>query len=71
VSTSKPPDLSKNKTPLTQSKLQAWQQQKVSLERLQGLLGRGVALGFAVEKWTSQGLWIISRGDGRYPKRLK
>ncbi|MBS3934137.1 MAG: hypothetical protein KGZ35_07255 [Truepera sp.] len=56
---------------MTQSKLQAWQQQKVSLERLQGLLGRGVALGFAVEKWTSQGLWIISRGDGRYPKRLK
>jgi predicted Rossmann fold nucleotide-binding protein DprA/Smf involved in DNA uptake len=58
-------------SPAGQSMLSAWQHKEVSLERLQGLLGRGVALGFAVEKWTSQGLWIISRGDGRYPKRLK
>jgi predicted Rossmann fold nucleotide-binding protein DprA/Smf involved in DNA uptake len=58
-------------TPSGQSELQAWQEQKVSLERLKGLLGRGVAFGLALEKWASQGIWIISRGDDRYPKRLK
>ncbi len=54
-----------------QESLQVWRDQKVSLERLQELLGRGVALGFAVEKWTSQGIWVISRGDPRYPQKLK
>lgn len=58
-------------TPSGQRELRAWQHTKVSLVRLQGLLGRGVALGFALEKWARQGIWIISRSDKHYPKRLK
>ncbi len=40
-------------------------------DRLLTLLKRGVTLGFAVEKWVGQGLWILSRGDRTYPQRLK
>ncbi len=40
-------------------------------ERILDLLQRGVMLGLAVEKWMSQGLWILGRSDTQYPKRLK
>lgn len=40
-------------------------------QRLEVLLGRGVQLGFAVEEWQRNGIWIISRSDEDYPKRLK
>jgi predicted Rossmann fold nucleotide-binding protein DprA/Smf involved in DNA uptake len=39
--------------------------------RLCGLLDRGMMLAIAVEKWMSQGLWILGRGDKLYPPRLK
>lgn len=39
--------------------------------RIIDLLERGMMLGLAVEKWTAQGLWILSRSDGEYPRRLK
>ena len=39
--------------------------------RIEGLIARKAALGFAVEDWTSRGLWVIGRGDADYPKRLK
>lgn len=39
--------------------------------RLESLLARGMMLALAVEKWTSQGLWIVGRGDRHYPARLK
>jgi predicted Rossmann fold nucleotide-binding protein DprA/Smf involved in DNA uptake len=39
--------------------------------RLHGLLARGAALALAVEKWNSQGLWVLSRADAAYPRRLK
>ncbi|MBW4532500.1 MAG: DNA-processing protein DprA [Pleurocapsa minor HA4230-MV1] len=39
--------------------------------RILALLKRGVMLSLAVEKWTNQGLWILSRGDAEYPKCLK
>lgn len=39
--------------------------------RVEGLLARGALLAFKVEEWINQGLWIISRGDGHYPQRLK
>ena len=51
-----------------------WQRQEgmpLSVSRLQALLDRGVALALAVENWTNQGLWVISRGDAKYPHRLK
>jgi predicted Rossmann fold nucleotide-binding protein DprA/Smf involved in DNA uptake len=39
--------------------------------RLNALLERGVMLSLAVEKWTSQGIWILGRSDAQYPKCLK
>ena len=39
--------------------------------RLNALLTRGVQLGFAVEKWQQSGLWVVSRSDSDYPRRLK
>ena len=40
-------------------------------QRLELLLGRGVQLGFAVEEWQRNGIWIISRSDADYPARYK
>jgi len=40
-------------------------------ERLNALLGRGVQLGFAVEKWGQAGIWVVSRSDPDYPSRYK
>jgi len=39
--------------------------------RLDALLGRGFLLSQAVERWNSRSLWVISRADAGYPKRLK
>src|SRR2546425_7515901 len=41
------------------------------LERLETLLGRGFLLSQAVERWNARMIWVISRADARYPKRLK
>ena len=52
----------------------AWQrlgEVPVSAERLRALLGRGVALAIALENWTGQGLWVLSRSDIVYPRQLK
>ncbi|HAY21021.1 MAG TPA: DNA-processing protein DprA [Desulfobacterales bacterium] len=35
------------------------------------LLERGVALALAVDKWTNQGIWVLSRSDMDYPKHFK
>lgn len=43
----------------------------IDKQRLQLLLGRGVQLGFAVEEWQRNGIWIISRSDTDYPARYK
>lgn len=40
-------------------------------ERLLKLLGRGFLLGQAVERWQARAIWIVSRADPNYPKRLK
>lgn len=40
-------------------------------KRITTLLNRGGALALAIENWTNQGLWILSRSDEQYPKRLK
>ena len=39
--------------------------------RLDALLGRGFLLSQAVERWSARSIWVISRADSRYPKRLK
>lgn len=38
-------------------------------EKLELLLDRGAALALLVERWTSQGLWVICRNDPEYPTR--
>ena len=40
-------------------------------ETLEQLLDRGAALGIMAERWTSRGLWVMSRSDDSYPGRLK
>lgn len=44
---------------------------KITEERLKFLLGRGMAMGIALEKWQSAGIWIITRAEHEYPQRLK
>ncbi|MBF0155315.1 MAG: DNA-protecting protein DprA [Magnetococcales bacterium] len=39
--------------------------------RLNRLLGRGFLLSQAVERWHARAIWVISRADAGYPKRLK
>ena len=34
------------------------------------LVARGTALALALEKWQRSGLWVLSRSDAAYPKRL-
>lgn len=51
--------------------LERWEHPKVTRERVQALLNRGAALGFALEKWERAGLWLLTRSDPDYPKRLK
>ncbi len=44
---------------------------KLDQVRIEFLLARGTALALAVEKWQRNGLWVLSRSDAVYPKRLK
>ena len=39
--------------------------------RLEALLGRGFLLSQAVERWSARGIWVVSRADPDYPRRLK
>ena len=40
-------------------------------ERLDRLLGRGFLLSQAVERWRTRAIWVVSRADSAYPRRLK
>ena len=40
-------------------------------QRLDSLLGRGFLLGQAVDRWNARGIWVLSRADAQYPRRLK
>ena len=51
--------------------LSGWVDRTVTPERLDGLLGRGAALGLAAEKWQRAGLWLLTRPDPDYPARLE
>ena len=44
---------------------------KLERKRVDFLLGRGTAMALALERWSRGGLWVISRGDAEFPKRLK
>jgi len=39
--------------------------------RLETLLGRGFLLSQVVEQWTTRAIWVVSRADSSYPRRLK
>lgn len=56
---------------IIQDKLPNLDLNQLESSRILALLNRGVMLSLALEKWTSQGLWILGRGDSEYPKRLK
>jgi predicted Rossmann fold nucleotide-binding protein DprA/Smf involved in DNA uptake len=51
--------------------LESWCDSKVTIERLLALLGRGHSLALAIEKWQRAGLWVVTRSDTVYPRRLK
>lgn len=41
------------------------------LERLKNLLARGCQLSQAIENWNAIGIWVISRADKQYTKKIK
>lgn len=43
----------------------------VDTERVARLLDRGFLLSQAVERWQNRAIWVISRADAEYPRRLK
>jgi DNA processing protein len=43
----------------------------VDPERLERLLTRGFQLAQALERWQTRGIWVLSRADTGYPRRLK
>ncbi len=51
--------------------LSSWEDQSITHSRLEQLLGRGVALGLALERWQRAGLWVMTRSDPEYPEKLK
>ena len=51
--------------------LSGWMDRGITQDRIEYLLGRGGALGFALEKWQRAGLWVLTRSDSEYPERLK
>lgn len=52
-------------------KLIAQCQSIADAERLQKLLTRGFLLSQAIERWQARAIWVVSRADAEYPKRLK
>lgn len=51
--------------------LPGWEDRAIAHDRLDRLLGRGAALGLALEKWQRAGLWLLTRDDSDYPTRLR
>lgn len=45
--------------------------QTIDPARLRRLLGRGFQLSQAVERWQTRAIWVVSRADAEYPRRLK
>jgi predicted Rossmann fold nucleotide-binding protein DprA/Smf involved in DNA uptake len=46
-------------------------QHLVDSDRLKSLLARGFLLSQAVERWQARAIWVVSRADAEYPRRLK
>lgn len=43
----------------------------IEKSRLERLLGRGFLLSQVIERWQSRAIWVVSRADSEYPKRIK
>lgn len=43
----------------------------VEESRLQRLLGRGFLLSQVIEHWQARAIWVVSRADSDYPRRIK
>lgn len=52
-------------------KLLGERQRLVDCDRLKRLLARGFLLSQAIERWQTRAIWVLSRADAAYPKRLK
>lgn len=52
-------------------RLRALDLKEIDGKVVESLLERGAALAMLLERWTSHGLWVISRGDPNYPGRYK
>lgn len=46
-------------------------QSLIARNRLERLLARGFLLSQAVERWQTRAIWVVSRADAGYPRRLK
>lgn len=46
-------------------------QQLIDSDRLKRLLARGFLLSQAIERWQTRAIWVVSRADAEYPRRLK
>lgn len=51
--------------------LAGWSDKTVTSARIKALLDRGHALALALEKWNRAGIWVLTRSDPAYPRRLK
>ncbi len=51
--------------------LREWEDKTVTSQRIEALMTRGSALALAMEKWLRAGLWVMTRSDPEYPRRLK
>jgi len=54
-----------------QNLLRGYQDEKISMERIENLISRGATLALSMEKWSRAGLWVITRSDSAYPMKLK
>lgn len=48
-----------------------WLRPQIDSDRVSRLLARGFLLSQAVEKWQQRAIWVLSRADDQYPRRLK
>ncbi|MEK7326726.1 MAG: DNA-processing protein DprA, partial [Chloroflexota bacterium] len=46
-------------------------QHLIESDRLASLLARGFLLSQAIERWQTRAIWVVSRADAEYPRRLK
>jgi predicted Rossmann fold nucleotide-binding protein DprA/Smf involved in DNA uptake len=51
--------------------IDSWDGGIITKERLFALLNRGAQMSVMFEKWSRAGIWILTRSDLEYPKKLK